>query len=74
MEHKRYVIDRFEGTLAITQDEDGVIFDFLRDIIPPEAVEGDVIFLEGNLWQIDEQETARRRAIAAERSGALREE
>lgn len=57
-------IDRFEGTLAICEDQDGRFFALESAELPKGAVEGSVLRIddqEGTLC-IDEEETARRRS------------
>ncbi len=56
-------IDRFEGALAICEDQDGRFFALESAELPKGAVEGSVLRIddqEGTLC-IDEEETARRR-------------
>ncbi len=57
-------IDRFEGALAICEDQDGRFFALESAELPKGAVEGSVLRIddqEGTLC-IDEEETARRRS------------
>jgi hypothetical protein len=49
-----FIIDRFEGDMAIIEYQDGT-FDLPRSLLPPEAQEGDVLQF---IISIDEEETA----------------
>ncbi len=57
-----YSIDRFEGIYAVCEDDDGEMVDILREEIPVNAREGDIIVSDeyGN-FTIDPEETRRRR-------------
>lgn len=50
------VIDRFEGEYAIVEIE-GETKIINISCIPPEAREGDVLVLEGNVWRVDHNAT-----------------
>lgn len=56
-----YVIDRFEGTVAVLEDEAGGTSAVPRDSLPPAAREGDVLRLKDGVYTLDPEETARRR-------------
>lgn len=43
---KKGTIDRFEGEWAIVEMENGKFMDIPRDSMPPNAVEGSVIFMD----------------------------
>jgi hypothetical protein len=58
------IIDRFEGVFAVVVTDDNDIINIQRDRIPSEAAEGDYITMDGNIIQIDHEETARRRKSA----------
>jgi hypothetical protein len=72
------ILDRFEedyAVLEITGENGEVLYKNLpADWLPEDAVEGDVLVKSGGKYVIDEQETAKRRAAAAEKLRALTEE
>ena len=70
---KTYVIDRFEGTFAVLEDETGSTAPVPRDTLPPEAKEGDVLRLRNGAYTLDAAETARRRENARRLLQRLRE-
>ncbi|MDK2823805.1 MAG: hypothetical protein PWP71_1723 [Clostridia bacterium] len=53
-----YIIDRFEGDLAILEREDRSSFTIPREKLPKEAKEGDVITIT---WEIDKTATENRK-------------
>lgn len=56
----KWIIDRFEGEIAVIECSEGLHFDLPRSALPDGAKEGDVIALT-----IDDAETeARRKRIA----------
>lgn len=59
---KRYIIDRFEGSYAICEQEDKTFVKFLKTHLPINAKEGDVLIKgnDGN-FTISEQETELRK-------------
>jgi hypothetical protein len=59
------IIDRFEGDYAVVEFEGRKMQDILRKEIVPEAKEGDVIVLVNGKYQIDREETQRRKAEIA---------
>lgn len=61
-----YSIDRFEGEYAVLE-HDGEYTDFLRDRLPEEAQEGDLLEWYDDQWHILRDETAYRRKMLAER-------
>ncbi len=61
-----YTIDRFEGEFAVLE-HDGGFTDFLRDKLPPEAQEGDLLEWREDSWQILHEDTDSRRQALAER-------
>ncbi len=66
-----YSIDRFENNFAVLE-HDGIFTDFLREKLPPEAQEGDLLEWSENGWQILHPETdARRKALAERRRRML---
>ena len=56
-----YSIDRFEGTLAVLQDDDGNCMDVPRASLPADARQGDVLMQRDGTWLPAPDETARRR-------------
>ncbi len=56
-----YIIDRFEGSLAILQDEQAHNQIVNRDVLPVDAIQGDIVKLEDGKFFRDLEETARRR-------------
>ena len=55
----RLIIDRFEGNFAIVELADRSTTNIPKSILPPQAVEGDVIKIE-----VDSDETSKRKATA----------
>jgi len=44
----QYIIDRFEGTIAICEDENKNRVEFEKDLLPSEAQEGSAILVGDN--------------------------
>ena len=61
-----YTIDRFEGAFAVLE-HDGTFTDFLREKLPENAQEGDLLEWSDDRWQILHDETDVRRQTLAER-------
>ena len=62
MEHlKTYVIDRFEGEYAILTDSIGKAYDTLREELPSEVREGDILHESEGAYSIDKELTAQSR-------------
>jgi Protein of unknown function (DUF3006) len=57
----KYIIDRFEGDLAVCEAEDGKMVDIEKSKLPENAEVGDVIVLENGHFRVDKKETDRRR-------------
>jgi Protein of unknown function (DUF3006) len=57
----KYIIDRFEGDLAVCEAEDGKMVDIEKSKLPKNAEIGDVIILENGYFRIDKEETDKRR-------------
>lgn len=56
-----YTIDRFENGIAVCEDENGVMAEFDRALIPPEASEGTGLRYENGIFTVaDNTETERR--------------
>lgn len=60
------IIDRFEGDIAVVETDSGML-DIVRDLLPENTSEGDVIVQTDGGYIIDEQATAERRKAIAER-------
>ncbi len=70
---KQYVtIDRFEGALAVLEDEDGGTRAVPREALPANAAESDVLFEENGVFTPDPAETERRREAARQLMARLR--
>jgi Protein of unknown function (DUF3006) len=57
----KYIIDRFEGDLAVCEAEDGKMVDIEKSKLPKNAEVGDVIILENGHFRVNKDETDRRR-------------
>lgn len=57
----KYVIDRFEGNLAVCEDELGNMVNINRDKLPITAAEGDVLVPHLTRFVIDGNETGKRK-------------
>jgi 3-phosphoglycerate kinase len=57
----KYIIDRFEGDLAVCETEDGKMVDIEKSKLPKNAEVGDVIILENGRFRVDKEETDKRR-------------
>ena len=57
-----YVIDRFEGAVAVLEGEDGTLLSVARALLPAEAAESDVVRFEDGRYTLDCSETDARRA------------
>ena len=55
-----YIIDRFEGDIAVIETDSAMI-ELPRRLLPPEAAEGDVLCKDGDAYQIDTVATQQRR-------------
>lgn len=58
---KTYSVDRFEGRYVILEDENGKIYDVLREELPEDIREGDILRDNGGYFFVDEEETAKQR-------------
>jgi hypothetical protein len=56
----RFVVDRFEGDLAVLVNDDGLSKDVPRRLLAQDVGEGDVVTQKGNVWMRDAQETRTR--------------
>ncbi len=63
---KVFVIDRFEGDIAVCEQEDGSMVNILKEDLPEGCHEGSVLRVgEDGEFTADLEEEARRRAAAA---------
>lgn len=73
---KLYILDRLEGNTAvleITDETDHTHWQqIVREALPADAQEGDVLVPAAEGWQVDEQATATRRQRMAERIARLK--
>lgn len=58
---KLYVVDRFEGQYAILVDSYSKTYDVLRDELPSEVREGDILHENEGQFIIDEEATKEKR-------------
>ena len=56
-----YAVDRFEGSLALLEDDEGTIHRVDREQLPAGVRESDVLRLEGNRYLLDTEERDRRK-------------
>lgn len=66
-----FVIDRFEGDIAVLEDADGKMVDVARGLLPKGAKEGDCLVLDGARYVLDEAETKERAARIQRKMDAL---
>lgn len=57
----KYIIDRFEATIAVCEDEQKKMTNIPKYRLPLEAKEGDVIIEVNGMFQIDDEETNEQR-------------
>ncbi len=60
----KYTIDRFEGTIAVCENEEKVMVNIPKYRLPLEAKEGDILEEIEGMLQIDDVETNERRKKA----------
>ena len=60
----KLVVDRFEGNFAVCEKDDRTMISIEKKKLPEEVKEGDVLLVEGNVFIIDERETASHKAEA----------
>ena len=67
-----YIIDRFEGSIAVIEDDDGKMIEVNRSLLPKNAKEGSVLIKndDGSL-SVDEKMPAERRRKLNAMQGAL---
>ncbi|HOJ35435.1 MAG: DUF3006 domain-containing protein [Clostridiales bacterium] len=57
-----YIIDRFEGSIAVIEDDDGKMIEVNRSLLPKNAKEGSVLIKnDDGSFSVDEKMTAERR-------------
>ncbi len=66
-----YIIDRFEGSLAICEAEDQTMVTIERSKLPPEALEGDCLRFQDNRYIIDQEMTSMRKLAMQKRMKKL---
>jgi hypothetical protein len=60
----RLIVDRFEGSFAVCESEDGSMQDVSRALLPGEVKEGSVLNFDGSSYSLDlAEEEARRNRI-----------
>lgn len=57
----KVIIDRFEGCLAICEQEDGSLIKINKNKIPANAREGDLLLIEGEFIKINFKETEKKK-------------
>ncbi|NLK94139.1 MAG: DUF3006 domain-containing protein [Clostridiales bacterium] len=57
----KVIIDRFEENIAVCEKYNGELINIIRNKIPKEAKEGDVLLIEDNIISIDLEETEKRK-------------
>jgi len=58
---KQAIIDRIEGQLVVLELAGGEMLTLKQSLFAPGAGEGDVVYYDGHLWQLDKEATAERR-------------
>lgn len=57
----KFIIDRFEGSFAVCEDEDGRMKNIERNLISGNPKEGDIIEKQGEIYNINPEETEKRK-------------
>lgn len=57
----KYIIDHFEGDIAVCEDQEGNAVDIKKSELPTNADVGDVVIFEKDRYHIDKNETDQRR-------------
>lgn len=57
----RLIIDRFEGSFAVCEDDKRNMVNIERNKLSPEVKEGDVLNVDDNIIKVDAKETHSRR-------------
>jgi hypothetical protein len=66
------IIDRFEGDIAVCEKSDRTMINIPIQRLPDMVKEGDVINIEGNVFEIDAAATAKRRQESQRLLGDLK--
>ena len=67
------IIDRFEGEYAVLETDSGMK-NVLRDMLPEEAREGDVVELKNGAYTVNKKATEKRRRKLREKLKKLQKE
>lgn len=67
----RMIIDRFEGDYAVCETESGEIKNISKSQISKDAKEGDILIRGESEWQIDADESKKRRMSIENRLNKL---
>ena len=57
----RYIVDRFEGNIAVCEDENKKLIHIPKYKLPLETKEGDCLIEEDGFFRIDDLQTASRK-------------
>ena len=57
----KVIVDRFEGSYAVCEDEEQKMINIEIDKLPQGVKEGDVLIIEGDNIKVDKEETETRR-------------
>lgn len=57
----KFIIDRFEENFAVCEDENGIMKNIEKSLLPKDVKEGDVILKDNNIFYIDYEETKKLR-------------
>ncbi|WP_040330920.1 DUF3006 domain-containing protein [Clostridium ihumii] len=57
----KFIIDRFEENFAVCEDENGIMKNIEKLLLPKDVKEGDVILKDNNIFYIDYEETKKLR-------------
>lgn len=68
----RYVIDRFEGSIAVlVSEEEGAVRNIDRDFLPEDAEAGWTVFEEDGRWMTDPDDTLSRQKRIREKMASV---
>lgn len=65
------IIDRFEGGIAVLETDSGM-FEVPKELVSPDASEGDVLAEKNGEYTVDAAETEKRRAEISRKFNRLR--
>ncbi|MGG7165759.1 DUF3006 domain-containing protein [Clostridium ihumii] len=57
----KFIIDRFEENFVVCEDENGIMKNIEKSLLPKDVKEGDVILKDNNIFYIDYEETKKLR-------------